>query len=627
MVWGRPLDAKRTDAAAPPAAKAQAPSSMTPAPDASWTPAPETSWSQPVPPVVEPPRASVAPQAAVVPEPVAPAPSSVDLPVASGPVVEPVAPRGRARVAAPAVASAPAVEPVSRRARRTQTGEQPVAAVPPIAPVAPAEPVAPAVAFEADLPARQDAPLLDTVLAPAEPFELLEPVVVSETPASTTAAPEPAEPAAGAASTWMAETFARLLAAETATVASTAPLVETGAAQPTAAPQPVEQAPAAAHTTAVAPSAASAPQAPAAAAEPDAARIAPAQETAQARTGAAPDVAPPARPAEPRVSQANAERPRAERAVPSTGPMPEPTASDVDEFELAARLFAFTGETPVQSSAPVSDDTAAPAADAETARHSAPRRSPARRGAAFKRVATASFSVGVFGIVGLMAVGMTTPAEAVAAVNGTDASLSVVAAGDSTVPVIDEAEIQAYVAPGDAQNDTLQRTENYTTTTTAQLASEAGIKNFSNLFHNDPNSNIQWPFAVGVTMSYGFGMRSGRMHEGIDFTPGAGAPIQAIADGTVRVASEAGGAYGVHVIIDHIVDGQLISSHYAHMQYGSLQVSAGQHVTVGTMLGRTGNTGRSYGAHTHFELLKNGTTAIDPMPWLRTYTDGTHTVG
>ena len=48
---------------------------------------------------------------------------------------------------------------------------------------------------------------------------------------------------------------------------------------------------------------------------------------------------------------------------------------------------------------------------------------------------------------------------------------------------------------------------------------------------------------------------------------------------------------------------------------------------MGQLLGRTGNTGRSYGAHTHFEILINGTTRIDPMPWLRTYTDGTHTVG
>ncbi len=45
-------------------------------------------------------------------------------------------------------------------------------------------------------------------------------------------------------------------------------------------------------------------------------------------------------------------------------------------------------------------------------------------------------------------------------------------------------------------------------------------------------------------------------------------------------------------------------------------------MTVGTVLGNTGNTGRSFGAHTHFEILQNGTTTIDPLPWLRTYAGG-----
>ena len=58
------------------------------------------------------------------------------------------------------------------------------------------------------------------------------------------------------------------------------------------------------------------------------------------------------------------------------------------------------------------------------------------------------------------------------------------------------------------------------------------------------------------------------------------------------------------------------------MQYGSLQVSEGEQVTVGTVVGHTGNTGRSYGAHLHFELLVNGTTAIDPLPWLREHAGG-----
>ncbi|MGU3645035.1 peptidoglycan DD-metalloendopeptidase family protein [Microbacterium sp. C23T] len=595
-MWGRPVESKRTDAAATPAVKPEETSYVASTPEV----------AAPATPVASAP---VAPAPVATPvEPVAPAPSSVELPAASGPVIEPVAPRARARSSV-AAAAAPVAEQVSRRSRRSQTAQQPATVVPPIAPVAPAEPERPAAAFDAGLPTREEpAPLLDTVLAPAEPFELLEPVAIAESPASSTAVPAPAQSATPTegASTWMADSFARLLAAEAAeTVATTAPEVQAAAPQPPAAP---------AESPAPAPKQAE----PWTTAAPRSAAPTQTTTTAQPEPVASSGAS---RSTEPQAPRGRSERPRTERIEPLTGPIPAPAAPGVDEFEAASRLFAFTGETPVQQAAPEAE------AEAEATPHAAPRRAQSRRGSAFKRVATASFSVGVFGIVGLMAVGMTTPAEAVAAVNGTETSLSVLAAGDESAPLMDEAQIQAYVAPGDAQSDTLQRTENYATTTTAQLASEAGIKNFSNLFHNNPNSNIQWPFAVGVTMSYGFGMRSGRMHEGIDFTPGNGAPVQAIADGTVRVASEAGGAYGVHVIIDHIVDGQLVSSHYAHMQYGSLQVTAGQRVTVGTVIGHTGNTGRSYGAHTHFEILQNGTTAIDPWPWLQEHTDGTHTVG
>lgn len=319
-------------------------------------------------------------------------------------------------------------------------------------------------------------------------------------------------------------------------------------------------------------------------------------------------------------------------AEEAAGPAAAEDAASIDEFEAAARLFSFTGEFAVPTVEDRTETTAATDDDdspADPAAHAAPlkprktRQPRVSRGTAFKRVATASFSVGVMGIVGIMAVGMTTPSQAVAAASGVDASLMAPVASEGA-PTTDLSpdEIQAYVAPSTVEAETLDRSGSYDTTTVAELASQAGISNFSNLFHNDPNSAIQWPFVVGVTMSYGYGMRDGKLHKGIDFTPGSGAPIQAIADGTVRVASEAGGDYGVHVIIDHEIDGQLISSHYAHMQYGSMKVVPGQKVTVGTVLGNTGNTGRSYGAHTHFELLMNGTVPIDPMPWLREHAGG-----
>jgi len=288
-----------------------------------------------------------------------------------------------------------------------------------------------------------------------------------------------------------------------------------------------------------------------------------------------------------------------------------PTAAESDAFEAAARLFSFTGELPLQTAA---TDSAGPG---PAPAHAVLRRSS---GASFKRVTATSFSFGVMGLVGLMAVGLTTPAAAVARVGGTDLSTSIVAASSGELRGGDA--IQAYVTPSDVESAAIDREETYATVTMAQVAADSGIANFSNFFINDPNSPIQWPFAVGVPISYGYGMRSGTLHEGVDFTPGEGAPIQAIADGVVRESTDSGGAYGVSIIIDHVIDGQLVSSHYAHMQYGSRQVEVGQQVTVGTVIGHTGNTGRSFGAHTHFEILINGTTTIDPIPWLREHAGG-----
>src|SRR3546814_7061841 len=143
---------------------------------------------------------------------------------------------------------------------------------------------------------------------------------------------------------------------------------------------------------------------------------------------------------------------------------------------------------------------------------------------------------------------MTTPVEAVAVAQGGTPPITELAPGD-VAPA--EEDIQAYVTAADVQNAGVERLDNYTTTTIAEMAAESGISNFSNFFVNDPTAAIQWPFAVGVPITYGFGMRSGRMHEGIDFVPGAGSPVQAIADGTVRIATESGGAFGVTVVIDH----------------------------------------------------------------------------
>ncbi len=290
---------------------------------------------------------------------------------------------------------------------------------------------------------------------------------------------------------------------------------------------------------------------------------------------------------------------------------------DGDEFEAAARLFSFTGETPVQPAAP-GDDAEGPADDAAPAEHTAPRKKKPRRvmpaGSSFKRMATASFSVGAMAIAGLLAVGMTTPAGAVAsaAASPQNPATSVLASESA----IEAEDIQAYVAPAEVENAELEREESYEIASLADIAKADGINHTSSLYWNDPTAAIQWPFPVGVPMSYGYGMRWGRMHTGIDLTPGNGAKIQAIADGVVRSASNATGGYGVNIYIDHIIDGKVITSHYAHMQYGSMRVQAGDHVKVGDIIGVVGNTGHSFGAHLHFEILVQGT-LVDPLAWMR----------
>jgi len=284
-------------------------------------------------------------------------------------------------------------------------------------------------------------------------------------------------------------------------------------------------------------------------------------------------------------------------------------ASDIDSFAAASAAFGFA---PVADEKTDAESETEPASTASVS-HIAPRR--VRRA---RKVVAAGASLGIMGIAGLIAVSMTLPASAVAAVQGSGLPLaSLVAADDSTSSAkVGKEDIQAFVASSGVKEEGLARSDSFSTVSMAQVAAEEGINYSSEVFTNDSSAAIQWPFMVGVGMSYGYGMRSGRLHEGVDFVPGNGAPVQAIAAGTVRIATEHGGAYGVTVYIDHVIDGQVITSHYAHMQYGSLRVNAGDKVEAGTVIGKTGNTGRSYGAHMHFEIIINGST-VDPLPWLR----------
>ncbi len=100
------------------------------------------------------------------------------------------------------------------------------------------------------------------------------------------------------------------------------------------------------------------------------------------------------------------------------------------------------------------------------------------------------------------------------------------------------------------------------------------------------------------------------MHTGVDFRVPIGYPARATADGTVTVAGYNGG-YGNMVEVDH---GNGVTTRYGHLS--QILVKVGQVVSKGTVLGRTGSTGRSTGPHLHYEVRVDGD-AIDPMRYIK----------
>ena len=118
---------------------------------------------------------------------------------------------------------------------------------------------------------------------------------------------------------------------------------------------------------------------------------------------------------------------------------------------------------------------------------------------------------------------------------------------------------------------------------------------------------LAWP--VGGPVVSGFGMRSGRMHEGIDISVPSDTPVQAAAAGTVIYAGWLGG-YGNLVVVDH---GNGLSTAYAHNT--SFAAGVGEAVTQGQVIASSGSTGNSSGPHVHFEVRVNGS-AVDPLGYL-----------
>ena len=185
-------------------------------------------------------------------------------------------------------------------------------------------------------------------------------------------------------------------------------------------------------------------------------------------------------------------------------------------------------------------------------------------------------------------------------------------------PIDDEIAVwNNYLMSGFQPNTTNSTGSNQTTQPTAN--------NTDNSSNNIWFSMVGSPQGISIHPNGHFGAnRVDHTHQGID--------IRGIQEGTdIRLRPEMGNefivrqayysrSYGNNIVIesDRKINGKRLEFRIAHMQNGSLNLTVGQKIKAGDIVGKVGSTGRSSGPHIHLEVLLDGT-HIDPQTFFETY--------
>lgn len=115
--------------------------------------------------------------------------------------------------------------------------------------------------------------------------------------------------------------------------------------------------------------------------------------------------------------------------------------------------------------------------------------------------------------------------------------------------------------------------------------------------------------------TWGAPRSGGRRHKGVDMFAPRNTPLQAVVNGSVRFSSNSLGGLSTHVYGD---DGT--TYYYTHLEGHPTNISSGQRVNAGTVVGFLGNSGnaRYTSPHLHFEIRPGGV-AVNPYPTVRHY--------
>jgi murein DD-endopeptidase MepM/ murein hydrolase activator NlpD len=138
-------------------------------------------------------------------------------------------------------------------------------------------------------------------------------------------------------------------------------------------------------------------------------------------------------------------------------------------------------------------------------------------------------------------------------------------------------------------------------TTTTATASSGDVAPLASLRITEPYG-VRGPWAAGH-------------HTGVDLAAAVGTSVRSVGEGTV-VRSGWDGAYGIDVLVK-LSDGNYAL--YGHLSQAS--VFAGQQVSAGQQIGRSGATGHVTGPHLHFEVrtTRSYGSDINPVAYLRAH--------
>ena len=114
--------------------------------------------------------------------------------------------------------------------------------------------------------------------------------------------------------------------------------------------------------------------------------------------------------------------------------------------------------------------------------------------------------------------------------------------------------------------------------------------------HDIDVSEYTTPCPGHITSNYGYRSRFGRMHYGIDLKLQVGDTVRAAFSGKVRLTKYERGGYGYYVVVRHNNGMETVYGHLSRFL-----VKPDQYIKAGDPIALGGNTGRSTGAHLHFE--------------------------